>query len=109
MFNVVNQFLEVRHTYVNTRRSVRLLDPPPPPGQLDDGEVDALAASWSANRSKAQILEKRNPLVHKRRTSEMKMTVRIEMDDEEELVGEEEEATEENPCEDEAFIFTAVE
>jgi len=72
-----------------TRRSVRLLDPPPPG---HDDEVDALAASWSANRSKAQILEKRNPLVHKRRTSEMKMTDRIEMDDEEEeMAGTDEE------------------
>ena len=92
-----------------TRRSVRLLDPPPPG---HDDEVDALAASWSANRSKAQILEKRNPLVHKRRTSEMKMTDRIEMDDEEEVVeadGDEEEATDEKVCEEEALNFAAAE
>jgi len=91
-----------------TRRSVRLLDPPPPG---HDDEVDALAASWSANRSKAQILEKRNPLVHKRRTSEMKMTDRIEMDDEDEVVEEAdgEEAADEKVCEEEALNFAAAE
>lgn len=62
--------------------------------QLEDDEEDEeeAVANCSASRSKAQIFEKRNPLVHNNKTSEMKMTDKTEiLDDDGEREDEEEE------------------